>query len=245
MSFDRSAHILFAVINGHADTDTRSGCFVAHRLPLNLCLVCRGLCKEDQLPRIKCFSESTGRIRFDSPDAHQALKSILRKPMLIALRFEAGHQILDLTVANLAIERHEEIGRTEVAVVLRDFIFEDKMIPPSVPGQLVDDAVILVQIFARVGQDQIRRESVLQVLEEFLNLNTLEWEEAVAEIQDRDVFLSRAFQKEFRAPAGLTFTLGFRAKNHPMKFQIETRLEKLQDCASATNLDVVRVSAEN
>jgi len=63
--------------------------------------------------------------------------------------------------ASFAAKAHEEIRLTEVRRDNGIFKFDMRWIAPGVPGQLVDDAVILMQIFARVSEDQIGRELAL------------------------------------------------------------------------------------
>ena len=147
--------------------------------------------------------------------------------MLVALCFETGHQVLDLAVASFAVERHEEIRRTEVAVILGYFKFEDEVIAPGVPGQLVDNAVILMQIFARVSEDQIGRELAFQFFEEFLDFGSLDREEAVAKTQNSHAFPRGALEEELGAATSLTLAFGSGAENDPVKLQIAARPQKL------------------
>ena len=77
---------------------------------------------------------------------------------------------MSLEQFDLAIERRggedaEEIWRSEIAVVLRDLVLEDEVIAPRVPGELRNEAVILMPIVAVVSEDEVGREVALQRLE--------------------------------------------------------------------------------
>ena len=52
-----------------------------------------------------------------------------------------------------------------VAVVLRHLVLEDQVVAEGVPGQLAADPVILVQVGALVGEDDVGREICLQLFE--------------------------------------------------------------------------------
>ena len=81
----------------------------------------------------------------------------------------------------LVVEVDEEVRRAQVAVVLRDLVLEDQMVAKRVPGQLRDEAMILVQIAAPVREDQVRGDLALEALEVLLDLGAVVREEAVAE----------------------------------------------------------------
>ena len=63
-----------------------------------------------------------------------------------------------LRCRSCARQRHEHVRHAEVAVELGNFVFEDQVIAERVPGQLVDDAVVLVQIVPAVREDHVRCE---------------------------------------------------------------------------------------
>ena len=53
------------------------------------------------------------------------------------------------------IHRHVNVRLTEIAIPLRDLVFENGVIAERVPGQVADLAVILVRIVAPMREDQI------------------------------------------------------------------------------------------
>ena len=50
-----------------------------------------------------------------------------------------------------------------------DLVFEDHVVSPCVPGQLRDETVGLVPVVVVVGQNEVRHEARLKVLEGFLD----------------------------------------------------------------------------
>src|SRR5216683_1818968 len=114
---------------------------------------------------VESLGKFSGRAHFDAPNAHESCKSIRRKPLLVPLGSKTRHQVFYLALASLAIKRNIEIGRAQVAIILWNLIFEDHVIPPGVPGQLVDDPVVLMQILSRMSKDHVRRSLGLQLFE--------------------------------------------------------------------------------
>jgi hypothetical protein len=164
--------------------------------------------------------------------------------MFVSLGLEATHKVTNLAVGDFAIERDKKVGRTQVAIVFGDFVFQDEMIPPSVPRKLVYDAVVLMEIVARVGQNQVGREPAFQVLKKLLYLDALIGKEAVAELQDGDMLGSGTLQEKGRAAAGFAFAIRAGAKNDPVEFQIAPGTQELENRAAAADLDVVGMSTE-
>ena len=68
----------------------------------------------------------------------------------------------------------------EVAVVLGDLVLQHRVVAPGVPGQLRDQAVVLVPVVAEVGEDEVGRPVTLERLEVLLHPGAGVGEEAVA-----------------------------------------------------------------
>ena len=75
---------------------------------------------------------------------------------------------------------HEQIGLSEVAVVFRDFVFQNQFAPKSIPGQIGNQAMVLVPVIAVVSQDDVRRKTLLERFEILLDFGALVGEKAVA-----------------------------------------------------------------
>jgi hypothetical protein len=202
---------------------------------------------EEQLSHIKALGELAWGIGLDSPDAHQALKGVFRKPLLVALRGETCHQMLDLTITNTAIKWHEKVGRSEVAVVLWNLIFKDQVIAPSVPAELVQDAVVLMEVIPRMGEDNVRRQASFQGLEVLLDPSAFKWKKTVTKIEDFDVPRSSAFQEQGGTVSSFALAVSSGAEDHPVKMEVSASSQQLQDGAATADLNVVgmRTKAED
>ena len=87
------------------------------------------------------------------------------------------------------------------------------MVAPGVPGQLRDEPVVLMSVIVVVGQDEVRREVRLEILEGFLDQLALERQEAIAKPVDRDLACAGAGQKNLgRAARFLDPALGPRRR---------------------------------
>ena len=59
--------------------------------------------------------------------------------------------MVDLLVGRFLVQAHEEVRRAEVAVVLGDLELEDQVVAKGVPGELGDEAMVLVERRGRSG----------------------------------------------------------------------------------------------
>src|SRR5262245_18669397 len=94
---------------------------------------------------------------------------------------------------------YKEVGGSDVAIVFRDLIFEDQVISKGVPSELRYQAVVLVQVLAVVGEDDIRGDRLLERLEELLYLGPQVRKETVLEVSDHDVLAFCGRKKQARA----------------------------------------------
>src|SRR5262249_36477447 len=142
-------------------------------------------------------------------------------------------------------EVDEEIRRSQVPLVLGDLVLEDQVVAERVPGELGHQPVVLVEIFATVGQDEVGRVLPFELLEELLDLGADVGEEAVAEILADDFLLSRLGEEPSRALECLGLPLAGRCSEHaPRHFRSAILLEQPQQRAAAPDLDVVAVRAQ-
>ena len=113
------------------------------------------------------------------------------------------------------------------------------MLAPGVPGQLIDDAVVLVEVVASVSENQVRRNRSLEGFKVFFNFNILRGKEAVAKVQDRDRLFLRALQEQVRTADGFLLAASPRAKNDPVELQVAAGAKQFEDRTPATDLDIV------
>jgi hypothetical protein len=118
-----------------------------------------------QLPGVKSLSETAGRIAFHSAHAHQPKKSLRIEPALASLRLKGFHKETDFVFVDVFFEGHEEIWLAQIAIVFRDFIFQDQVVAERVPRQFRNESMILVRVVAVVSENYIRRECAFQLFE--------------------------------------------------------------------------------
>jgi len=114
------------------------------------------------------------------------------------------------------------------------------MIPEGIPGQLCNEPVILVCVFAVMRKNQVGGDS-FQALERSLNFRSVKGKESIPKVIDDDFLLLGMFQKKFRADPGFPFALFAGAKHDPNDFHVMVSGKQPQNGPTATNLDVVRV----
>jgi len=103
--------------------------------------------------------------------------------------------MINFARAHRFVERHEKIRLAEIAIVFGDFVFQNQMIAERVPGQLGDQAMVLVCIFAVLGEYQIRPPLLQLFFKNSFDFCALEGEEAIAKIFDDQIFFLRLLQK--------------------------------------------------
>ena len=92
------------------------------------------------------------------------------------------------------------------------------MVAEGVPGELARDPVILVQIVTGVGQDDVRHEVGLELLEELLDARLMR-EERVAELRQAH-FGVRVAEKCFGRRPGLRPPFTGSAQHHPADSEV-------------------------
>src|SRR5882672_4577540 len=101
----------------------------------------------------KCFGVTLRRAALHTPDPRQSPKGFVVEPPLGALAAEMRNQQLDLALQGGSGNRHVDVRLPDIAVPLRNFVFEDLMIPERIPRQLADLAMILMRIVTPMCQD--------------------------------------------------------------------------------------------
>ena len=142
---------------------------------------------EDQLRSIERFRVTRGGARLHAAESEQGAERLFVEPVLTSLRAEDLEQDLDLPVHVRRVQRHERVRRAEIAVPLRDLVLENRVVPKSVPGELADQSVVLVQVAPVVREDQVRPRLALQLLEDGLQLRARVGKETVAKFLEPDL----------------------------------------------------------
>ena len=92
-----------------------------------------------------------------------------------------SQDILDLPLTTFIIKRDKNVRPSEVTIIFGDLVFEDKMVAEGVPGQLGNEAMILVEVVTIVSEDDIRRLLCLKCLKVLLELRAKIRQKAIAE----------------------------------------------------------------
>ena len=170
---------------------------------------------QHDLSAIEALGVFPRRPRLHTTEPQQRPEEVRRKPIFISLSLKMGHEQADLFLAGRVVQVNEEIGGTHIAVPLRDFIFEDEVIPEGIPGQLRHDPMILVEIVPVMSEHDIRRLVGLQLFKELLDLFRSIWEEAGLEAFDGDVSLVGMLQEAFSTHRGLSVSFAAGAEYDP------------------------------
>jgi hypothetical protein len=77
--------------------------------------------------------------------------------MFIGLSLKTIHDAVHFSFYKILIQNYIIIWVAKISIVLKHFVFKDEMIPPSIPGQFIDQPVILVQIIPVMSEYYVRR----------------------------------------------------------------------------------------
>lgn len=80
-----------------------------------------------------------------------------------------------------------KIGRAQIPVIFRDFIFQDQMIAECIPREIGDDAVILMTVIPKMRKNKVWIPR-FQSLKERLDICTRVREKPITEIFDNYLF---------------------------------------------------------
>src|SRR6266511_1842214 len=189
--------------------------------------------------------EATGAIASRTePSAPSSSSARLRVGIVIDSKGRATRQ-LHLPHGGGLVQGDEQHGSAEVALVLGDLVLEDQVVAEGVPGQLGDQAVVLVRVVAARGQDQVRREAALELLEGLLDRGALPGEEAVPEGPHLDLAVVAAAEERLRAVHRLLGALALAAQDQPADLQRRELRDQPEEGAAAADLDVVGMRAEH
>src|SRR5207247_2396431 len=113
------------------------------------------------------------------------------------------------------------------------------MVPERVPGELRDEAMILMAVPSIVGEDDIGRGLLLQRFEVLLDLGADIREESVAKPLDDDLVVPRLGEEQPGAVSRLALAFRVGAEHDPVKAGLRASRSELQDRATAGDIEVV------
>jgi len=118
------------------------------------------------------------------------------------------------------------------------------MIPERVPGQLGEDAMVLVAIREEVREHQVGLEGLFDLLEDLLDTLALIRKEAGLEPLYDNLLAAHALEKPARTALGFRGPPATCAEHNPAHFQVTPFTRELQQRSTTTNLNVIGVRPE-
>ena len=98
----------------------------------------------ERLSAIETFRIPSFNVRFDAANSKQGPKCIFAEPLLASLRAERRKDMASFCFAKCFIQAYEEIGRSEIAVVLGNFVFENQVIAERIPCEFGYQTMVLM-----------------------------------------------------------------------------------------------------
>src|SRR6516225_6567314 len=154
---------------------------------------------DHRLAHVEGFGKSVRCATLEPPQPHQAEERVVSEPVTILLAGKSRSKMPHLSVSARAVNRHEQIGNAEIAVVLRDLVLDDEVIPECVPRQVGNDSMILMPIVSIVREYHVGRELPAQFLEVLLDFVADVGKEPIAKGSDRDRGMSSVLQEQASA----------------------------------------------
>lgn len=110
---------------------------------------------QHQLSAVEGFCIAARSIALHPPKPHQGTECLVLEPPLAPLRLERLHDVTDLPLANLLRQRNEDAWSSQIAVIFRNLVFQNQMIPKGIPGQFRDEPVILMGVVAVMSKNHV------------------------------------------------------------------------------------------
>ena len=180
----------------------------------------------------------------DAANVHHCQKGLGYEPATASLALEVIHQRVHFRLCDHRIKRYKNIWVAKVGVVFDHLITEDQVIAKSVPGQIGNDAMILMVVVANVREYQVRTDLSFQSLERLFQQAKVAGEKAVMEIVDSDVGMARSGQENPGTGPSLFGPHFICSEDDPMNPGTRVSVEESKDRTARTDLDIVSVRAK-
>jgi len=192
-----------------------------------------------ELAGVESLRETVRRRTFDSAKPHEPAKGLSIEPRATSLGGEMLVEEVDLLVTGRLIEGDEGVRLAEITVVFGNLVLEDQVVTKRVPGELGDDAMILMLVGTVVGEDDVGRNPRFEPLKGSFDLREIAREETVAKRVKLHVWVLARRQEPVRAPLGLGPSVAVRREHHPVKLQLGVLLGPMKNGATTPDLDVI------
>jgi hypothetical protein len=114
------------------------------------------------------------------------------------------------------------------------------MVAKRIPSQVRQDTMVLMTVITVMSEYNVWLKP-LERLQIVFDRFTLVGEKASPEIFDQNCAASRPAQEFPRTAPGFADARPIRTEHHPHHFETPARCREFEDCASATNLNIVTV----
>ena len=192
---------------------------------------------------VKGFRMIARRGTFHPSQTHESKKRVALKPVLGVLRLERIKDVTNFGLIHFRPEWHVKIRPAHITVVLRNFVFKDRVVSKCVGSEFGDQAMILMGITVPVRENQIGLDLSFYLFEIILHLG--------AAVRQKTV--TKVFESERLLAAGSEELCGFcsflgsstcRAENHPVEPHLREGALEIKQRAATANFDVVAMRAE-
>src|SRR6185437_5887533 len=139
---------------------------------------------------------------------------------------------------------HVNVRGHQIALELRNLVFEHQVIAEGVPGQFREQAVVLVAIVAGMGEHHIGSDPAPQALESLLEGVEGGRKVTIAEIEQFEIHFRGLPQKRACRRAALLGPGATGGKDGPYKAGARIALRPQSEGPTAADLNVIAVSAD-
>ena len=184
------------------------------------------------------------RSTLDSTDSMHGPETLGGEPMLGGLSSKMLQKQFNLAGANFLRERQKNVRAPKISIVLEDLVLQDQMISERIPGQIGQNAVILVTIVAQMSEDDLRFEAGFDFLKPIFDRGPFAWKIALAKRPDLDLLALNGGQVFICAVERFFRPGTWRTEDYPTDFQIRNLRHQTEHRSARADFDIVRVCTE-
>jgi hypothetical protein len=139
---------------------------------------------------------------------------------------------------------NKEIGGAEITVIFGNFVFQNQVVPEGVPGEITNYPMVLVEIVAVMGENQIGFKMLFQLFKAQFDFFACRGEEAGGKILNDDLLLFRLPQEQPGAFSCFPVAGWISAEDYPKKLKAFAAPNQPQDRSPATDFYVIRMRSQ-
>ena len=105
------------------------------------------------------------RTGFNAAQPQQRQERFFREPKPPRLAGKMPEDGRHLAARNVVVERDEVVRLAQIAVIFRNLVFENGVMPERVPREIRQHAMVLMSIVPAMSQDEVRLEPIFDPFE--------------------------------------------------------------------------------